>query len=168
MKKTRIIFFNFCISIIAASILFSCSVMEEEPTAEQIDMTIDIGGSKSEMASFGFSIEPESSNPRALSVPFLGGTLVKAYSLEIYIPNYIKGKSTYLSEKKEVEITYEGGLTATDGATTLEWKSEKGTVEITNFTAGTIEGKLNATLSTPTMKNKVLELKNGVFKVSQF
>ena len=161
------IIFAFLITFFT-TVFTSCVPKEEDPEPEEINMTVDIGGVKSEMASFGFSLAPEGNSPRGLSIDFLGGTLVKAYSVEIYVPNYVKGKSQYLAEKGEVHITYQGNISATSGESSLEWKSEKGTVEITSITADMIEGTVNATLGTPTIPSKVVILKNGVFKVKKF
>ena len=167
LKNAGTVFLALFISFFA-TVFNSCVPKEDEPEPDEIHMTIDIGGVKSEMASFGFLLDPEGNTPRGLSIDFLGGTLAKAYSVEIRIPNYVKGKNQYLAEKGEVSITYQGDLSATSGGSSLEWKSEKGTVEITSITGEMIEGTVNATLGTPTIPSKVVILKNGVFKVKKF
>lgn len=144
----------------------SCNKIVDKATEpERVDMTIDIGGVKSEMTSYGFALFDVSSNKRELHIPFLSAnSLLTVNAIKIIILDFKEGKAIYLAEKGEVLITYSSNVEVFEGSA-IEWKAEKGGVEITSFNKEIIEGKLNATLGTAKIKNKIVELKNGIFKV---
>ncbi len=94
-----------------ATAMLSCVPDDDEAEPEeQVDMTISIGGVSTKMASFGFSLG-QSNGKKSLGIPFLAGTLVKASSVDVYIPDFSETKSKYDAAKGEVKVTYEGEIT---------------------------------------------------------